>query len=88
VTTVLGGASAPVAVSGTRKWWALGALGLAGLAVGVDGTVLSVMVPMTSHSSPAPVKGHRISVTCPAAVFAAQCSAVVPSRRWVTRICQ
>ena len=29
MTTVLGGASAPVAVSGTRKWWALGALGLA-----------------------------------------------------------
>src|ERR1035441_9525086 len=45
VTTVLGGASAPVAVSGTRKWWALGALGLAGLAVGVDGTVLSVALP-------------------------------------------
>ena len=45
MTTVLGGASAPVAVSGTRKCWALGALGLAGLAVGVDGTVLSVALP-------------------------------------------
>ena len=29
----------------SRKWWALGALGLAGLAVGVDGTVLSVALP-------------------------------------------
>jgi DHA2 family multidrug resistance protein-like MFS transporter len=45
VTAVLGDASAPIAVSGTRKWWALGALGLAGLAVGVDGTVLSVALP-------------------------------------------
>jgi len=45
VTAVLGDAFAPVAVSGTRKWWALGALGLAGLAVGVDGTVLSVALP-------------------------------------------
>jgi MFS transporter, DHA2 family, multidrug resistance protein len=45
VTAVLGDAFAPAAVSGTRKWWALGALGLAGLTVGVDGTVLSVALP-------------------------------------------
>ena len=31
--------------SETRKWWALGALTLAVLAVGVDGTVLSVAIP-------------------------------------------
>ena len=30
---------------GTRKWWALGALTLAVLAVGLDGTVLSVAIP-------------------------------------------
>ena len=30
---------------GTRKWWALGALALATLAVGLDGTVLSVALP-------------------------------------------
>ena len=29
----------------TRKWWALGALTLAVLAVGLDGTVLSVAIP-------------------------------------------
>ncbi len=31
--------------TGTRKWWALGALLLAVLAVGLDGTVLSVALP-------------------------------------------
>ncbi|HEU5440981.1 MAG TPA: MFS transporter [Ktedonobacterales bacterium] len=31
--------------SGTRKWWALGALNLSVLAVGLDGTVLSVALP-------------------------------------------
>lgn len=31
--------------TGTRKWWALGALMLAVLAVGLDGTVLSVALP-------------------------------------------
>src|SRR5258708_22244888 len=30
---------------GTRRWWALGALTLAVLAVGLDGTVLSVRLP-------------------------------------------
>ncbi|HEY7982763.1 MAG TPA: MFS transporter, partial [Ktedonobacterales bacterium] len=30
---------------GTRKWWALGALMLAVLAIGLDGTVLSVALP-------------------------------------------
>ena len=30
---------------GNRKWWALGALTLAVLAVGLDGTVLSVALP-------------------------------------------
>src|SRR5215469_13678457 len=32
-------------VLGTRKWWALGALTLAVLAVGLDGTILSVAIP-------------------------------------------
>jgi EmrB/QacA subfamily drug resistance transporter len=31
--------------NGTRKWWALGAVALATLAVGLDGTVLSVALP-------------------------------------------
>jgi DHA2 family multidrug resistance protein-like MFS transporter len=31
--------------TGTRRWWALGALSLAVLAVGLDGTVLSVALP-------------------------------------------
>lgn len=31
--------------TGTRKWWALGALMLAVLAVGLDGTILSVALP-------------------------------------------
>jgi MFS family permease len=30
---------------GNRRWWALGAVCLAVLAVGVDGTVLSVALP-------------------------------------------
>ncbi len=30
---------------GTRRWWALGALALADLVVGIDGTVLSVALP-------------------------------------------
>jgi EmrB/QacA subfamily drug resistance transporter len=37
--------SAMAARNGTRKWWALGALALATLAVGLDGTVLSVALP-------------------------------------------
>jgi EmrB/QacA subfamily drug resistance transporter len=39
---------------GTRKWWALGALALATLAVGLDATVLSVALPTlagTLHAS-------------------------------------
>jgi DHA2 family multidrug resistance protein-like MFS transporter len=36
---------AAVIGSGGRKWWALGALSLAVLAVGLDGTVLSVALP-------------------------------------------
>lgn len=35
---------------GTRKWWALGALTLAVLAVGLDGTVLSVALPTLAHA--------------------------------------
>src|SRR5262249_58845188 len=30
---------------GTRKWWALGALTLSVLAIGLDGTILSVALP-------------------------------------------
>jgi MFS family permease len=50
MTTVRDDALAPIAVPGTRKWWALGALGLAVLAVGVDGTVLSVALPTLSNA--------------------------------------
>ncbi len=39
-----------VRADGTRRWWALGALGLAVLAVGVDGTVLSVALPTLSKA--------------------------------------
>src|ERR1700691_692175 len=35
---------------GTRRWWALGAVCLAVLAVGVDGTVLSVALPTLSKA--------------------------------------
>jgi DHA2 family multidrug resistance protein-like MFS transporter len=35
---------------GTRKWWALGALALATLAVGLDGTVLSVALPTLANA--------------------------------------
>src|SRR5215469_4743330 len=35
---------------GNRKWWALGALTLAVLAVGLDGTVLSVALPTLATS--------------------------------------
>src|ERR671934_2196686 len=38
----------------TRRWWALGALTLAVLAVGLDGTILSVALPTlasTLHAS-------------------------------------
>ena len=38
------------AALGNRRWWALGALGLAVLAVGVDGTVLSVALPTLSKA--------------------------------------
>jgi EmrB/QacA subfamily drug resistance transporter len=36
--------------SGKRRWWALGAMSLAILAVGVDGTVLSVALPTLSKA--------------------------------------
>jgi MFS transporter, DHA2 family, multidrug resistance protein len=36
--------------TGTRKWWALGALALATLAVGLDGTVLSVALPTLART--------------------------------------
>jgi DHA2 family multidrug resistance protein-like MFS transporter len=35
---------------GARRWWALGALTLAVLAVGLDGTVLSVALPTLAHA--------------------------------------
>ena len=50
MTTVLDTTSAPVAASATRRWLALGALALAVLAVGVDGTVLSVALPTLSKA--------------------------------------
>jgi len=39
-----------VKAHGAHRWWALGALGLAVLAVGVDGTVLSVALPTLSRA--------------------------------------
>jgi MFS transporter, DHA2 family, multidrug resistance protein len=50
VTTVLKSPPAPIEVSVSRRWWALGALALAVLAVGVDGTVLSVALPTLSKA--------------------------------------
>src|SRR5580698_8727662 len=47
---VLDNSTAPIAVSANRGWWALGALALAVLAVGVDGTVLSVALPTLAKS--------------------------------------
>src|SRR5258708_7155349 len=38
---------------GNRRWWALGALTLAVLAVGLDGTVLSVALPTLATALPA-----------------------------------
>src|SRR5258708_25506718 len=35
---------------GNRRWWALGALMLAVLAVGLDGTILSVALPTLANS--------------------------------------
>ena len=37
-------------IVGTRKWWALGALTLAVLAVGLDGTILSVAIPTLANA--------------------------------------
>ena len=37
-------------MTGSRKWWALGALTLAVLAVGLDGTVLSVAIPTLARA--------------------------------------
>jgi EmrB/QacA subfamily drug resistance transporter len=50
VTTVLEGSTAPTAAPGNLRWWALGALSFAILAVGVDGTVLSVALPTLSKA--------------------------------------
>jgi EmrB/QacA subfamily drug resistance transporter len=50
VTTVLDSPPVPVAASAHQRWWALGALALAVLAVGVDGTVLSVALPTLSKA--------------------------------------
>ena len=50
MTTVLDKPPAPVTTLGNLRWWALGALALAVLAVGVDGTVLSVALPTLSKA--------------------------------------
>jgi len=50
VTTVLDNPNALVTTPGNLRWWALGALALAVLAVGVDGTVLSVALPTLSKA--------------------------------------
>ena len=36
--------------SGTRRWWALGALTLSVLAIGLDGTILSVALPTLANA--------------------------------------
>jgi DHA2 family multidrug resistance protein-like MFS transporter len=48
VTTVLDKPHSATEASGNRRWWALGALAVAVVAVGVDGTVLSVALPTLS----------------------------------------
>ncbi len=50
MATALDDSSAPTAALGMRRWWALGAVSLAMLAVGVDGTVLSVALPTLSNA--------------------------------------
>jgi EmrB/QacA subfamily drug resistance transporter len=50
VTTVFENSPTAAAASANRRWWALGALALAVLAVGVDGTVLSVALPTLSKA--------------------------------------
>ena len=50
MTALVDNPPAPVAASADRRWWALGALALAVLAVGVDGTVLSVALPTLSKA--------------------------------------
>ena len=41
---------------GARRWWALGAVSLALVAVGVDTTVLSVALPTLARALQAPPK--------------------------------
>jgi MFS transporter, DHA2 family, multidrug resistance protein len=50
VTVALDNPSAPITASANQRWFALGALALATLAVGVDGTVLSVALPTLSKA--------------------------------------
>ena len=50
VRTVLD-ASAPVALRAPRRWWALGAVFLTILCVGVDSTVLSVALPTLAEGA-------------------------------------
>ena len=50
MSAVLANSPLPAVVHITRRWWALGALALAVLAVGVDGTVLSVALPTLSKA--------------------------------------
>ncbi len=58
--------------AGARKWWALSALSLAVLAVGLDATVLSVALPTLAGSLRAsatdpPTRWRWPSRCCPAA---------------------
>jgi MFS transporter, DHA2 family, multidrug resistance protein len=50
MVSVMTASALTVATAGTRKWWALGALTLAVLAVGLDATVLSVALPTLAVS--------------------------------------
>jgi EmrB/QacA subfamily drug resistance transporter len=49
VTTLLDKPLTASPADGSRRWWALGALAFAVVAVGVDGTVLSVALPTLSN---------------------------------------
>src|SRR5262245_42685898 len=66
--------SAPVGAT-ARRWWALGSLALAVLAVGLDGTILSVALPTVGRSLDATTGQLQWFVAAYTLVFAA---ALVP----------
>jgi hypothetical protein len=75
VTTALDNPPTTVASSANRRWLALGALALAVLAVGVDGTVLSVALPTLSLLVSAGIGLVGVALTV---VFLPQANAKMP----------